>query len=120
MLYPCTNEGRYCATDPDADLDSGISGANLVEESLRRLCIWDIYGNKGTGPELFQYVREFELCDNAEDFAKLECVTDAMSRANVDPKKVKNCVEQSGGTRKNGQNTILQAQMEEYEQNGIN
>ena len=43
-----------------------------------------------------------------------------MSRANVDPKKVKNCVEQSGGTRKNGQNTILQAQMEEYEQNGIN
>lgn len=35
----CTNNGRYCATDPDGDLDKGISGAQVVVESLRRLCI---------------------------------------------------------------------------------
>jgi len=115
----CTNEGRYCAIDPDNDLDYGISGANVVEESLRRLCIWDIYGNSGTGPELFQYVREFELCDNEEDFTKPKCINDAMSRANVDPKKVTKCVKQSGGTEPNEQNIRLQDQMEEVEKNGI-
>ena len=40
----CTNNGRYCATDPDNDLDNGISGADVVEESLRRMCIWQHYG----------------------------------------------------------------------------
>lgn len=32
----CTNSGRYCATDPDDDLESGLSGADVVKESLRR------------------------------------------------------------------------------------
>lgn len=34
----CTNKGRYCATDPDGDPNVGISGADVVRESLRRLC----------------------------------------------------------------------------------
>jgi len=41
----CTNNGRYCATDPDNDLDQGISGQDVVKESLRRLCIWAHYGH---------------------------------------------------------------------------
>jgi hypothetical protein len=35
----CTNNERYCATDPDNDLDKGISGADVIKESLRRDCI---------------------------------------------------------------------------------
>ena len=34
----CTNAGRYCATDPDDDLERGLSGADVVRESLRRKC----------------------------------------------------------------------------------
>ena len=30
----CTNNGRYCATDPDDDLDSGISGVGRAPISL--------------------------------------------------------------------------------------
>merc|ERR1712194_946624 len=26
----CTNEGRYCATDPDDNLEAGISGADVI------------------------------------------------------------------------------------------
>jgi len=115
----CTNEGRYCAIDPDNDLDYGISGANVVEETLRRLCIWNIYGNDGTGPELFQYVREFDVCDNEQEFTNEKCYKAAMARANVDVGKVFQCVLESGGTGANKENGMLQAQMEEVENNGI-
>ena len=40
----CTNHGRYCSTDPGGDLYSGVSGADVVKESLRRICIWNHYG----------------------------------------------------------------------------
>jgi len=43
-LNQCTNNGRYCAIDPDNDLDHGISGADVVRESLRRVYIWKHYG----------------------------------------------------------------------------
>ena len=36
----CTNQGRYCAVDPERDLDLGISGLDVVQEDLRQLCIW--------------------------------------------------------------------------------
>ena len=36
----CTHHGRYCAADPDGNLHSGLSGQDIVKESLRRLCIW--------------------------------------------------------------------------------
>ena len=55
----CTNDGRYCATDPDDDLDSGISGADVVRESLRRLCIWKEYGKDGIGVPWWEYVGAF-------------------------------------------------------------
>jgi len=116
----CTNEGRYCAMDPDNDLDYGISGANVVEESLRRLCIWDIYGYERNGSELFfQYVREFDECNNEHDFMIPKCINDAMIRADIDPEKVKNCVDTSGGTERKDENEKLQAQIIEGKRNGI-
>jgi hypothetical protein len=40
----CTNNGRYCCVDPDGDMEKGVSGADVVTESLRRICIWKSYG----------------------------------------------------------------------------
>jgi len=49
----CTNAGRYCATDPDNNLDKGISGGDVVAESLRRICVWNVYGaENGIGREV--------------------------------------------------------------------
>lgn len=45
----CTNSGKYCSIDPDGNMLSGASGSDVVSESLRRLCIWDIYGKDGIG-----------------------------------------------------------------------
>jgi hypothetical protein len=49
----CTNYGRYCSTNMDADLMKGVTGADIVRESLRRSCIWSKYGKAdGTGVDL--------------------------------------------------------------------
>lgn len=42
----CTNKGRYCMTDPDLDTKSGVSGADVVRESLRQKCVWITYGGE--------------------------------------------------------------------------
>lgn len=40
-------------TDPDFDTSTGISGADVVRESLRQKCIWNIYGGE-SAPEADQ------------------------------------------------------------------
>ena len=82
----CTNNGRYCATDPDGDLDSGVSGAQVVEESLRRLCIWEHYGRKdGIGVRWWMYVEEFSFkCDTPELFADKKCIQEVYDASGID------------------------------------
>ncbi len=36
----CTNQGRYCAEDPEADLESGSDGYDVVRENVRQYCIF--------------------------------------------------------------------------------
>jgi hypothetical protein len=36
----CINNGRYCCPDPDDDFDAGYSGADVVEQNLRTLCVF--------------------------------------------------------------------------------
>lgn len=117
----CTNNGRYCATDPDNDLDRGISGANVVEESLRRDCIWKIYGkDNGIGVEWWDYVAEFlHRCDNEDYFANKDCVNDAMSRIGVDKEKVNSCMSDSGGLDSDANNSILQNELTAKEATGV-
>jgi len=48
----CTNNNRYCATNPYAPSGvSAVSGQEIVSESLRRLCVWKHYGQDGIGVE---------------------------------------------------------------------
>lgn len=110
----CTNGGRYCSNN---DWSNGVTGTDEVEESLRRLCIWQNYGDGGKGPELFQYVREFDRCK--DDPTNEECISDAMERAQIDPSKVKKCMKKSGGLEDGDQNKILQDQLDEIEANGM-
>ena len=84
----CTNEGKYCTNDPDEDLESGASGADVVAESLRRLCIWQIYGGDGIGKEFWKYSNVFMAnCDDPSNFGKFTdkgCIRDSMQMAGVD------------------------------------
>jgi len=117
----CTNVGRYCATDPDNDLDAGISGADVVTESLRSLCIWELYGkDDGVGTVWWDYNKIFiEECDNDLDFMKEVCVRDVMQQVGIDENAVNECMRTSGGLDEASQNQILDKELEDKERNGI-
>lgn len=118
----CTNEGRYCSTDPDDDIDGGISGADVVKESLRRSCIWNIYGQDGTGIQWWDYVAEFQYrcygSDNPQLFNNDACIADAMTHANVSAALVDQCMSDSGGLIDNKPNQIFDLQLTDKETAG--
>jgi len=90
----CTNHGRYCATDPDNDLDKGISGADVVKESLRRLCIWKHYGEEdGVGQVWWAYIEQFmDRCNTPDFFMNEACAKDCYKHAKIDVKKIDDCM----------------------------
>jgi len=120
----CTNNGRYCAIDPDDDLDAGISGADIVTESLRRLCVWKTYGEAdGIGTPYWDYMEEFLFrCGDPEkpDLFKDEaCVLDAMTHSKVEKSKIDACMSDSGGLEGDVENTILQAELKAKDDAGV-
>jgi len=116
----CTNDGRYCATDPDDDLDRGLSGADLVTESLRQICIWQEYGSDGVGLPWWNYVDEFLYrCSEEEYFTNEDCIKDAMKHAGVDFNKIQACMNDSGGLEEDVENSVLEAELAARESSGV-
>jgi hypothetical protein len=133
----CTNAGRYCAPDPDDNLEYGASGADVVKESLRRECIWNIYGREGgheapdahdnhganrdkhgkephrfRGQEWWDYIQYFMAnCDTTILFISESCISQAYVVAGIDPIQVKKCMNDSGGIVNATVNTILDDQL---------
>jgi hypothetical protein len=117
----CTNNGRYCATDPDNDLDKGISGADVVRESLRRLCIWNHYGAEdGVGSVWWDYVTEFmDRCSSPDYFMNEDCVKDAYKHSKVDGSLIDRCMADSGGLEKDTANAFLDIEIGSQAQRGV-
>lgn len=117
----CTNNGRYCATDPDNDLDRGISGADVVRESLRRMCIWKKYGaDDGVGVPWWDYVEEFMFRCNTENyFSNNKCIDDAMAHAKVDKGAIEQCIDDSGGLEEDAENSLLEVQLLAKDKSGV-
>jgi len=128
----CTNAGLYCAVDPDGDLDSGVSGAQVVVESLRRLCIWDVYGGAaedGIGEPWWNYVIAFtEMCFLALNndsgsvsstlFTNQTCIEESFAKANINSTLILECIEESGGV-KGGVNSKFEFQLQMQEENNV-
>jgi hypothetical protein len=108
-------------TDPDNDLEKGISGADVVKESLRRLCIWNNYGaNDGIGVEWWDYIAEFmKRCDSPDYFANADCVKDAYKHAKVDGDIIERCMKDSGGLDTDTTNAKLDKEIQSQTQRGV-
>eukprot|EP00549_Striatella_unipunctata_P004458 CAMPEP_0118699036 /NCGR_PEP_ID=MMETSP0800-20121206/15614_1 /TAXON_ID=210618 ORGANISM="Striatella unipunctata, Strain CCMP2910" /NCGR_SAMPLE_ID=MMETSP0800 /ASSEMBLY_ACC=CAM_ASM_000638 /LENGTH=514 /DNA_ID=CAMNT_0006599085 /DNA_START=68 /DNA_END=1612 /DNA_ORIENTATION=- len=117
----CTNNGRYCATDPDNDLTRGISGADVVKESLRRLCIWKQHGEQdGVGAEWWDYVTWFmDRCNNANYFMNEDCIKDAYKHSRVDGDRVDSCMKDSGGLTGDNSNAFLDLEINAQTERGV-
>ncbi|GMI04279.1 hypothetical protein TrRE_jg5017 [Triparma retinervis] len=120
----CTNGGRYCADDPDGP--GSINGADVVIESLRRICIWNTHGTDGVGQKWWNYIKEFgKTCDDVafpENFPSpqdFSCATSAMARAGIDHAAIESCMLQSGGTTSTGTNVLLDNEISALEQSGV-
>ena len=97
----CTNSGRYCS--------HGLQGSTVVQESLRRLCIWKLYGETdGVGVEWWEYVVAFNNdCYDNDKFGDEECINDAYRAAKVDGTLVGSCMQESGGLTGDVPNSLL-------------
>jgi hypothetical protein len=117
----CTNNGRYCATDPDNNLDKGISGGDVVKESLRRICIWERYGaDDGVGAPWWNYVNEFMFrCSGEAFFTNNKCIADAMEHAGVDAQAVNQCMDDSGGLEGDVDNSLMEQQLLRKDKSGV-
>ncbi|GMH92405.1 hypothetical protein TrVE_jg3634 [Triparma verrucosa] len=121
----CTNHGRYCAYDPDG-LGVGNTGADVVAEALRRLCIWKHYSvgvDVGTGPKWWQYNLEFlNQCDNRLNYPSTydwTCASNVMLSVGIDKAVIEDCMEESGGTVDATENTLLQNEVEAWKNAGV-
>jgi hypothetical protein len=110
----CTNNGRYCSPNPQ-DYHSGVTGSDIVKESLRRICIWNNYGKDGIGEKWWAYASEFiyRCADplNEGFFTSEECIADAMKHAGVDKKKIDSCMSDSGGLEGDVPNSALETEL---------
>lgn len=114
----CTNNGRYCA---NVVAGRGITGAKVVSESLRRICVWQNFGASGS---YWDYIKYFsDLCTTGELFSSAACLDDVFKRAGIDKGIINNCMSDSGGTSpgvKGGNtNSLLDKQIDSQEENGI-
>jgi len=110
----CTNNGRYCFSGPDTKLDSGVTGADVVKESLRRICVWKHYGESDrVGSEWWDYVAQFiEHCDYPDLFTDEDCLKNCFNKANIDGDLIENCMSDSGGLEANAPNALLDIEIE--------
>jgi PA domain len=120
----CTNTGRYCATDPDGDLNEGVSGSDVIAESLRRICIWNKYGSgDGVGTIWWSYVKSFiTQCDDSDQpnkYTDSACISNAMTVAGVDPRVVDSCFSESGGLTADGPNIELEKMLRNKDVSGV-
>ncbi|CAB9509639.1 Vacuolar-sorting receptor 1 [Seminavis robusta] len=117
----CTNAGRYCATDPDNELDVGVSGGDVVQESLRRMCIWELYGkDDGIGEPWWDYVQYFESYCGLDRFKDDDCLSDAYKQSGVDPARIQQCMKvDSGGLEGDTTNSLMEQSLEAQRRRGL-
>lgn len=111
----CTNGGRYCAPEVPDDLNPSIEPKQLVEETLRRLCIDDLY--HATDLKHWEYLEAFETlqCHQKEDMAA--CSKDALAQvAHTNWESVEDCMQLAGGLEQDVMNVRLQEQLDRQQE----
>lgn len=110
----CTNNGRYCAVG-----HHGVSGKNVVIESLRRMCITKHNPGKPWWDYLDHFTQRCMITKDDEYFANPDCVKDAFSHAGVDQAKIEACMQDAGDVTADVPNSMLTKALEQIEEYGV-
>jgi hypothetical protein len=111
----CTNQGRYCAADPDGDPSTGLNGADVVTENLREICIFKVLNSSGTPEVWWDYVSSYSKCKTGGT----DCSNSVMAQLHINSTAVGNCVTASGGLSSNNVNTLLEAELIQLGLDGV-
>jgi len=91
-----------------------------VKESARRLCIWEMFGDDGTGLEWWDYIRGFSAqCDNIEKFTNDDCVREVMDGIGIDYDLVEECIFNHGALDGDDENDMLEKQLQAKRESGV-
>tara|TARA_B110000305_G_C19404606_1_gene621999 strand:+ start:36 stop:1796 length:1761 start_codon:yes stop_codon:yes gene_type:complete len=109
-LSECINHGRYCIPDPDDDLYSGYSGADVVVSNLRALCAFKAANDSQIPTKWWDYITEFQSsCKMSTGlFNSYDCAETSMKRAGLDTSSWKNCI---GDIDANSENAMMEEQI---------
>lgn len=73
-MSQCINKGRYCAPDPEEDLDVGYDGKDIVIENLRQLCVHRVANESGWPWIWWDYVTDYHIrCSMKEKKYSRDC-----------------------------------------------
>lgn len=94
----CVNKGLYCASDPDHDVSKGLSGADVVIENLRQICLARYLNATEQSYKWFTYVNRFtDECSGSKESWTEKCSFDIMLELGVSLSDIRKCIVDSGG-----------------------
>jgi hypothetical protein len=116
----CTNSGKYCAVDPEHDLNSGISGADVVRENLRQICIWREVNSTGHPGTWWKYINCFQdTCVGKTDYSE-DCSQACMDKLQIKVDLIARCITSSGDySDKGGVNNLIQNELTLRKEKGV-
>ena len=118
----CTNKGKYCAVDPDHDLGAGISGADVVLENLRQMCVFDIAHADKKTYLWWKYVNSFRAECAIRNQVNEACFRRAASKVpEISVDRVLQCVADSGptGSDSSDRNGRLDKELKRRSEDGV-
>lgn len=81
----CIHRGRYCAPDPDGSIAEGYSGAEVVQENLRQLCVFKAANATGKPWLWWDYATRFaEECTMDSEAYGQACAEKVFHEINAD------------------------------------
>lgn len=110
----CTNHGRYCAVHAWE-----LSGHAVVNETLRRLCIWQHHGGKDSHKYWDYVLYHRRHCGTHQLFADEHCLKSAFDAVKIDKGQIDQCYSDTGGLDNDADNHLLQEQLILQERSGV-
>jgi hypothetical protein len=104
----CTNFGRYCEPKSYYDLEQyDQKGTLMVVESLRRQCIWHMYGSfDGVGVLWWDYVEQWMLQCSKSHYS-VSCAEKVFEQVGLDERQVNKCMNDAGNFWTDGRNILM-------------
>lgn len=112
----CINHGRYCAPDPEGNLDEGYQGKDVVFENLRQLCVHRVSNESDRSWVWWDYVTDFHIrCSMKRKRYSKECAEDVLKTLGLPIEKIQKCM---GDPEADVENELLKIEQQAQIGNG--